>query len=99
MCSAPIIGTRSAFAEHAFDINGVEFHGGVGFLKGGLFYADHVAVSPTYAREITTEALGAGLHGLTGLAERGRSAKSSTASMEAIRDTIRCCRSIFTTRI
>ncbi|HSU06488.1 MAG TPA: glycogen synthase GlgA, partial [Acetobacteraceae bacterium] len=60
--------------EHAFDINGVEFHGGVAFLKAGLFYADHVCtVSPTYAREITTEALGAGLHGLTrGLAERGQ---------------------------
>ncbi len=60
--------------DHAFDINGVEFHGRISFLKAGLFYADHVCtVSPTYAREITTEALGAGLHGLTqGLAERGQ---------------------------
>ncbi len=60
--------------EHAFGINGVEFHGNVSFLKAGLFYADHVcAVSPTYAREITTEALGGGLHGLIqGLAERGQ---------------------------
>jgi starch synthase len=50
----------------AFDINGVEFHGRVSFLKAALYYADHVsAVSPTYAREITTEAFGAGLHGLT----------------------------------
>ena len=60
--------------EYAFDINGVEFHDRLSFLKAGLFYADHVStVSPTYAREITTEALGAGLHGLTrGMAEQGR---------------------------
>jgi starch synthase len=49
----------------AFDINGVEFHGQISFLKAGIFYADHVTtVSPTYAREITTETMGAGLHGL-----------------------------------
>lgn len=60
--------------EHAFAIDGVEFHGNVSFLKAGLYYADHVtAVSPTYAREITTEELGGGLHGLTqGLAARGQ---------------------------
>ncbi|MEJ0018542.1 MAG: glycogen synthase GlgA [Acetobacteraceae bacterium] len=60
--------------EDAFHINGVEFHNRVSFLKAGMYYADHVAtVSPTYAREITTEALGAGLHGLTqGLAAEGR---------------------------
>lgn len=58
--------------EYAFDINGIEFHGKISFLKAGLFYADHVcAVSPTYAQEITTEAFGGGLHGLTqGLAAR-----------------------------
>ena len=60
--------------ECAFHINGVEFHDQVSFLKAGLFYADHVStVSPTYAREITTEAFGAGLHGLTrGIAAEGR---------------------------
>ncbi len=60
--------------EHAFHINGVEFHDRISFLKAGLFYADPVAtVSPTYAREITTEAFGAGLHGLTkGIAAEGR---------------------------
>jgi len=60
--------------ESGFTINGVEFHGKISFLKAGLYYADHVcAVSPTYAREITTEALGGGLHGLTrGLAVRGQ---------------------------
>jgi starch synthase len=60
--------------EYAFHINGVEFHDKVSFLKAGLFYADQVStVSPTYARQITTEAYGAGLHGLTrGIAAEGR---------------------------
>ena len=59
--------------EGAFHINGVEFHDRVSFLKAGLFYAEHAStVSPTYAREITTEAFGAGLHGLTsGMRSRG----------------------------
>jgi starch synthase len=51
--------------DHAFGIDGVEFHGAISFLKAGLFYSDHVTtVSPSYAKEITTEAFGAGLHGL-----------------------------------
>jgi starch synthase len=51
--------------DAAFDVNGVEFHGQISFLKAGGFYASHVTtVSPTYAREITTEPFGAGLHGL-----------------------------------
>jgi len=60
--------------ESAFNINGVEFHDRISFLKAGLFYADHIStVSPTYACEITTEALGGGLHGLTsGIASEGR---------------------------
>jgi starch synthase len=60
--------------DSAFHVNGVEFHNRVSFLKAGLYYADHVStVSPTYAREITTEAFGAGLHGLTrGIAAEGR---------------------------
>ncbi|WP_428532787.1 glycogen synthase GlgA [Rhodopila sp.] len=54
-----------AIPDAAFDINGVEFHGRVSFLKAGGFYASHVTtVSPTYASEITTETQGAGLHGL-----------------------------------
>jgi starch synthase len=53
--------------DSAFNINGVEFHGRVSFLKAGGFYASHVTtVSPTYASEITTETQGAGLHGLMG---------------------------------
>jgi len=54
-----------AIPDAAFDVNGVEFHGRVSFLKAGGFYASHVTtVSPTYATEITTETQGAGLHGL-----------------------------------
>jgi starch synthase len=53
--------------DRAFGIEGVEFHGSISFIKAGLFYSSHVAtVSPGYAREITTEKFGAGLHGLTG---------------------------------
>ncbi|HEY3909111.1 MAG TPA: glycogen synthase GlgA [Stellaceae bacterium] len=48
-----------------FAIDGVEFFGGVSFLKAGLFYADRLTtVSPTYAREIRTPAFGQGLDGL-----------------------------------
>ena len=48
-----------------FDINGVEFHGQVSFLKAGLFFADKITtVSPTYAREIQDSEQGCGLDGL-----------------------------------
>jgi len=43
----------------------LEFHGQLSFIKGGLIYADKVVtVSPSYAREITTPAFGAGMEGL-----------------------------------
>ncbi|WP_439578539.1 glycogen synthase GlgA [Elioraea sp.] len=49
----------------AFALAGVEFHGGVGFLKAGLWYAEAIStVSPTYADEITTPEGGMGLDGL-----------------------------------
>ena len=49
----------------AFTVDGYESWGQVGFLKAGLYYADRLTtVSPTYAREIQTEADGMGLHGL-----------------------------------
>jgi starch synthase len=65
---------RLGIPEHAFHIDSVEFHGSVSFLKAGLCHADLVTtVSQTYAREITTEAHGGGLHGLTsGIAAEGR---------------------------
>ena len=55
----------------AFSIDGVEFFGGIGFLKSGLFYADRITtVSPSYAAEIRTQEGGAPLDGL--LRARGR---------------------------
>lgn len=48
-----------------FKPEGVEFYGNLSFLKAGLYYADHITtVSPTYAKEIQTEALGFGMQGL-----------------------------------
>jgi starch synthase len=44
---------------------GMEYYGQLSFLKGGLMYADAITtVSPTYAREIQTEALGFGMDGV-----------------------------------
>jgi len=55
-----------------FKPDGVEFYGNLSFLKAGLFYAKHITtVSPSYAKEIQTDALGMGLEGL--LTHRGSS--------------------------
>ncbi|MGA2044479.1 MAG: glycogen synthase GlgA [Roseiarcus sp.] len=49
----------------SLDIDGVEYFGGVGFLKAGLQFADRITtVSPTYAREIMTPESGMALDGL-----------------------------------
>jgi starch synthase len=51
--------------DNAFQINGVEFHGKLSFLKAGIFYSSHITtVSSTYAREITRPEFGCGLDGL-----------------------------------
>jgi starch synthase len=56
---------RLGFPDPAFDVDGVEHNGGVGFLKAGLRAADVLTtVSPTYAEEICTPAFGMGLDGL-----------------------------------
>jgi len=53
-----------------FTPDGVEYYGKLSFLKAGLQLADAITtVSPTYAQEIQTDALGFGLQGL--LATRG----------------------------
>lgn len=49
----------------AFALDGVEYYGGVGFLKAGLQAADAITtVSPTYAAEIREPGFGMGLEGL-----------------------------------
>ncbi len=49
----------------ALSIDGVEYFGGVGFLKAGLRLSDRITtVSPTYAREIMTPEFGMALDGL-----------------------------------
>jgi len=46
-------------------VDGVEYYGGVGFLKAGIQYADAITtVSPSYADEIRTGEWGMGLDGL-----------------------------------
>ena len=49
----------------AFTVDGVEYHGRIGFLKAGLRLSDRITtVSPTYASEICTDEFGMGLQGL-----------------------------------
>lgn len=61
---APVI-PELGLPPEGFSINGYEFHGGVSFLKAGLYYADRITtVSRTYAREIQTPEQGFGLDGL-----------------------------------
>jgi len=60
----PEIFPRLDLPPHAY-WEGVEYYGGVGYMKAGLAAADAITtVSPTYAREIRTPAFGAGLEGL-----------------------------------
>jgi starch synthase len=60
----------SAFGDLAlpagfFSINGVEYYGGLSFLKAGLYYAHRLTtVSPTYAREVQTPDFGMNIDGL-----------------------------------
>ena len=51
--------------DEAWGVEGVEYHGHLSFLKAGLQLADVITtVSPSYAREIQTDAGGMGLAGL-----------------------------------
>jgi starch synthase len=65
----PEVFPRLGLPPRAFAIDGVEYYGGVGFLKAGLRAAAAITtVSPTYALEIRDPAFGMGLEGL--IAER-----------------------------
>ena len=49
----------------AFNANGIEYYGAIGYLKAGLYYADRITtVSPGYAAEIRTPEEGMGMDGL-----------------------------------
>nr|WP_226638282.1 glycogen synthase GlgA [Novosphingobium profundi] len=61
---------ETGLPSRAWHMQGVEYYGGFGMLKAGLFCADAITtVSPTYAREIRSPRFGMGLEGL--IAERG----------------------------
>ena len=66
----------------AMALDGVEYYGGVGFLKGGLQAASAITtVSPTYAREIRTPAFGMGAR---------RAAQSAFGRLDRHRQRHRC---------
>jgi starch synthase len=56
---------RLGLPPSVLQMNGVEFHGQLSFMKAGLQYAHAITtVSPGYAREITTPEQGCGLDGV-----------------------------------
>ena len=62
---APSLVPRLGLPSQSFHVDGLEYYGNMSFLKAGIYYAERIStVSPTYAREIQTEPLGFGLHGL-----------------------------------
>lgn len=66
----------------AWAVNGVEYHGGVGFLKAGLEAAHCITtVSPTYALEIRTSQFGMGLEGL--IQSRGNEVRGIVNGIDA----------------
>ena len=51
--------------QHAYTMEGVEYHGSVSYLKAGLQLSDAITtVSPTYAHEVTSFEFGMGLEGV-----------------------------------
>ena len=61
----PQIFKELGLPAHAFSTEGVEYYGGVGFLKAGILFSDYITtVSPSYAQEIMTVQGGMGMDGL-----------------------------------
>lgn len=61
----PEIFSQLRLPPHAYGVNGVEYYGGISYLKSGMECADYVTtVSPNYADEIRTPEFGMGLEGL-----------------------------------
>jgi starch synthase len=57
--------TQLRLPPQAFEVGGVEYYGGISYLKSGMECADYVTtVSPNYADEIRTPEFGMGLEGL-----------------------------------
>jgi starch synthase len=60
-----LIGSIGLPWEASFDVHGLEYFGGISFLKAGLQLADRITtVSPTYAHEIQSDEGGMGFGGL-----------------------------------
>lgn len=60
-----ILGDLLGLGWEHFNVNGVEYHDQVSFMKGGLNYSNALTtVSPTYAQEIQTPFYGADLEGV-----------------------------------
>lgn len=56
---------HTGLPDEAMGVEGLEFHGDVNFLKGGVLFSDALStVSERYAREIQTEEQGEGLEGV-----------------------------------
>ncbi len=61
----PEVFPQLGLPDSAWSMHGVEYHGGVGFLKAGLEAAGAITtVSPSYAAEIVSPRFGMGLEGV-----------------------------------
>ncbi len=59
---------HTCLPDEAMAVEGLEFHGDVNFLKGGILFSDVFStVSERYAREIQTKEQGEGLEGVVAL--------------------------------